>query len=135
MKPQSFPKRERLSSKKIIDKLFATGNTVFCYPVMSKFILENTDGEKPSLKVLTVVPKKRIKKAADRNKVRRRIREAYRVNKLPLYALKEQENKHIYIALVYVSSDEHSYTDLESAINSIIQNILTQKGPAANENF
>lgn len=133
MKPFSFPRRERLSSKKIIDKLFAQGSTVFHHPIMCKVIVEDTAEENTGIQVLIVVPKKKIKKAADRNRIRRRIREAYRINKLPLHKFKEQENKHIYIAFVYVSSDELNFTSLQSAIIKITQEIVTKKGLEIND--
>ena len=75
----SFKKSERLSSRKSISLLFEEGISLSSFPVR---ILYNTQGTGPAAISLAVsVPKKLYKRAVDRNLIKRRIREAFRLNK------------------------------------------------------
>jgi ribonuclease P protein component len=88
---QTFPKSERLSSQKQIDRLFdrnATGPaaplSVYAYPFRVMFIVGNVPDappQAPPCQVLFSVPKRAFKRAVDRNLLKRRCREAYRLNK------------------------------------------------------
>jgi len=81
MRPFGFPKSERLNSKKSIETIFLSGKSAFYFPLKAIFTLEDLTGEQAPSQALFVVPKKRFKRAVDRNKLRRRIRESYRLNK------------------------------------------------------
>ena len=82
---KSFPRRERLKSKKRIARLFEQGKSGFVYPV--RYVLlddsaeESVAGKDRSLSVLISVPKRHHKRAVERNLLKRRMREAYRLNK------------------------------------------------------
>ena len=75
----TFKKSERLCSKKLIKELFNRGSSFYLYP-FKVLVLENESPNK-SHQVLFSVPKRNFKKAVDRNLLKRRIREAYRLNK------------------------------------------------------
>ena len=85
---KSFPRRERLKSKKRIARLFEQGKSGFVYPV--RYVLlddsaeESVAGKDRSLSVLISVPKRHHKRAVERNLLKRRMREAYRLNKQAL---------------------------------------------------
>ncbi|PWS29605.1 ribonuclease P protein component [Pedobacter yonginense] len=76
----TFRKEERLCSRKHLDLLFKNGSSFLLYPfrVSYLFIDETADVQ---AQVVINVPKKRYKRAVDRNLLKRRIREAYRLNK------------------------------------------------------
>ena len=76
----TFKKEERLCNKKLIDKLFHNGSSFLCYPYRVSWLAVAEVVEFP-VQVLIAVPKKRYKRAIDRNLLKRRIREAYRLNK------------------------------------------------------
>ena len=75
MEDYSFPKSLRLSGKKDIDALFASGFSVMAFP----FRVLSLSGDKPG--ILFSVPYRNFRKATDRNLVRRRMREAWRLNR------------------------------------------------------
>jgi ribonuclease P protein component len=76
----TFKKEERLSKEKIIQELFDKGSSFYLYP-FKVFFLANRDYQYPYHQVLISVSKKNFKKAVDRNLIKRRIREGYRLNK------------------------------------------------------
>lgn len=76
----TFKKEERLSKEKIIQELFEKGSSFYLYPFKVYFMKNpNPDSQVPQ--VLISVSKKNFKRAVDRNSIKRRIREAYRLNK------------------------------------------------------
>jgi len=77
MEKLTFKKSERLSQKKLIQELFDKGSSFYLYP-FKIFFLPN---EKPLHQIVTSVPKSIFKRAVDRNAIKRRIREGYRLNK------------------------------------------------------
>jgi ribonuclease P protein component len=82
MGTKTFRKAERLSRKKWIQELFDKGSSFNFYPYRILYI-PHPDGVSSHNQVMFTVPKRLFKRAVDRNKVRRRMREAYRLNKGP----------------------------------------------------
>jgi len=72
----TFPKHERLCSRKAIEALFAGGNRAF-----SAFPLRVVYRRAPELQILVSVSKRHFKHAVDRNRAKRQIREAWRLNR------------------------------------------------------
>ena len=112
-----LPKNERLHSKKSIKELFDKGSSFFLYP-FKVLILESDLLE--TNQVLFSVSKKKIRKAVNRNFVKRRIKEAYRLNK---HLLDDSLNRKKLIALIYVSSDLDSFHKIEPRIQKILKKI------------
>jgi ribonuclease P protein component len=82
MGKNTFGKAERLSRKKWIQELFDRGSSFSFYPYRILFLNHPGDSGANN-QVLFSVSKKIFKRAVDRNKVKRRMREAYRLNKGP----------------------------------------------------
>lgn len=121
---QKLSKNERLHSKKSIKELFDKGSSFFLYPFKVLYLdlpLEQIETNQ----VLFSVSKKKIKKAVDRNQVKRRIKEAYRLNKHLLANAEVKKN----ISLIYVSSDIPSFKKIEP----VIQKILVRLDHLSNE--
>lgn len=76
----SYPKAEKLKSKKIIDLLFTKGKSVSKYPLRLVYVAHDFE-EKVPLKMGVSVSKKYFKNAVDRNYFKRVLRECYRLNK------------------------------------------------------
>lgn len=79
--------------------------------------------DKSSVKAMFVVPKKKFKHASDRNKLKRRIREAYRLHKSDYYRLLEGKNINVSLAFIYVSGSAEPY----DIITKSVQKLLTLK--------
>lgn len=77
---QTFPNIEKLKSKKLLDELFTSGKKLNEYPI--KLVFKQLDFDEDVLiKTGVSVPKRNFKKAVDRNRIKRLLRETYRLNK------------------------------------------------------
>ncbi len=119
----SFHKNERLCSKKIIDKLFAEGQSVFVYPVKVVY-LESPLPLKNQVQAAFTVGKRNFKKAVQRNLIKRRMREAYRLNKQKLYD--EINDKQLAVFFIYTGKTISEYKQIETAIIKGIKKLNEQ---------
>ncbi|MDN5205083.1 ribonuclease P protein component [Fulvivirgaceae bacterium BMA10] len=110
----TFSKNERLNSKKLIQELFTKGSSFCLYPIKIIYLHQASDAE-GSNKVLFTVSKKRFKKAVDRNKIKRRLREAYRLNKYQLLD-PDLSGDPLLIAYIYIGRDILSFKEIESKL-------------------
>jgi len=109
----TFKKEERLCNKKLIDKLFHNGSSFLCYPFKASWLFVETPAAFPA-QILFSVAKKRYKHAHDRNLIKRRMREAYRLNKQEhLYNMLNGCNKHIVFSIGYIGKEitEYGFTE------------------------
>jgi ribonuclease P protein component len=98
----TFKKEERLCNKRLIESLFQNGSSFLCYPFKVSWLLSEESQPFP-VQILFSVPKKRFKRAADRNLIKRRMREAYRLHKQQyLYDKLNDAGKKIILSLGYV---------------------------------
>lgn len=82
MKLYSFPKAEHLCLKKEIEELFTAGSqSATMFPLRTTFRVKPYGGNGPRVKVLISVSKRKFKHAVDRNRAKRQVREAYRLQK------------------------------------------------------
>jgi ribonuclease P protein component len=109
---QTFSKTERLSSKIIIDELFEKGKSFNCFPF--KIIWTELPKESKNSQVLFSVPKRLFKRAVDRNRLKRLMREAYRKNKDGLY--KSLGEKKIGFIFIYLDKTILEYKEVEEKI-------------------
>jgi ribonuclease P protein component len=129
---KTFKKDERLCSLKVIDSLFDRKNSanggVFAYPLRVVFqpILAAESSENPSTnilqktQVLFSVPKRQFKHAVDRNLIRRRMKEAYRLNKYLLTGTNS-------IAFIYISKEIEKYEVIEKGMKSAFRKMFAVK--------
>ena len=97
----TFRSHERLKSRKLIAQLFDKGQSMSQLYPLQLFYLLHADTSLPSHQVLFSVPKKKVKKASQRNNIRRRMKEAYRLHKHELPALQPHSPRFL-LGYVYV---------------------------------
>ena len=110
----SYPKSEKLKSKKTIDLLFSKGKSVSKYPLRLVYVESDFDISENSaqkIKMGVSVSKKYFKHAVDRNYFKRLLREAYRLNKHLL--IDHLEKPHAFM-FFYQSNDRLSYQEIET---------------------
>lgn len=120
-----FLKKERLCSKKLTDGLFAEGKSISEYPFRLIWLNTSLKEEVPA-QVLISVPRRRIKKAVNRNRIKRLMREAYRLNKHILYQYLSANSIQLAIAIVFNGNEMPTFNDTERKIILLLQR-LTQE--------
>ncbi len=105
-----FPKTEKLKSFKTIESLFLEGKTFSKYPIKVFFLpKENIEKNLAAF----AVPKRKFKLAVDRNRVKRQLREAYRLNK---HIIEEGNSKKFVMLFLYLAKDKPQYAELEKTM-------------------
>lgn len=138
----TLKKAERLCSKKTIEALFAGGHkSVSVYPIRAVFMPmsggdEDGNGNEKSnecchlapvnnTQVLISVSKRHFKHAVDRNRVKRQLREAYRLNKhLVLDTL--PEGQHLAIAFIWLSDDLFKSDTIQTKVKKLLMRIAEE---------
>lgn len=121
----SFRKNERLCSKKIIDKLFVQGKSVFVFPVKIVYLETELPSEYP-VQAAFSVGKRNFKRAVQRNLIKRRMREAYRLNKSKFY--EEIGEKQVAVFFIFTGKTIPEYTQIETAIKKGMKKLLSEMG-------
>ena len=118
----TFSKEERLSSRKLIDELFAKGASFYFHPFRIHYLLR-TPGKKGPPQMLVSVPARNFPRAVDRNRIRRIVRECYRLNKSLLPSYQESSGKQLLIAIVYSGKKIESYHTLRICVINILKRL------------
>lgn len=116
---RTLPRTERLRTLGAIRRLFDSGESGFVYPFRYVWFAEADD--RMSAEVLFSVPKKFHKRANRRNLLRRRTKEAYRLNKERL--AESGKSAAVDMALVYCSKEVVPYKTVEHALRRILQQV------------
>jgi ribonuclease P protein component len=119
----TFHKEERLCSQKIIEDLFTSGESFLSYPLKIVFLKTELVQTLPVQAAFTV-SKRNFKRAVKRNILKRRMREAYRLNKAGFYHEITAKNLQIAIMFVYIGKDLAEYPALEKAMISAFKKVL-----------
>jgi ribonuclease P protein component len=120
----SFGKPYKLCSKKSIDLLFSSGKKFRQFPFSVVFL--ESDHETPFFKILIVVPKKNIRKAHDRNYIKRCMRECVRKNKPELENQLATLNKKINFALIYTQREKPDFTAIEKGTHKALNKLIIE---------
>lgn len=126
----TFSKHERLKSRKTIAQLFAVGkgNSFVAYPLRVLWLDAPTTPPPPSTQlterdgaaqIAISVPKRAFKTAVARNRIKRQIREAYRLHKAGFY--EKLAGRHVSLMLVYIAKEALPYAEIEAGVKKMIR--------------
>lgn len=126
MPRNTFSRNERIKSQKTIDYIFSGGAKSYSsYPLRIVFKKDLKPKDCRAC-ILISVSKKRFKHAVDRNRMKRLIREAYRINKHPLIDLLNSKNENLAIAFIYLSNKLTPFSIIEERMKVLISLIIEE---------
>ena len=116
----TYSKKEKLCSRKDISRLFENGKTFYSEPFRLLWLKSEDILPFPAMTGISV-GKKSFPKAVDRNRVKRLIRETWRINKHHLYSQLEQINIQLVIMIIYSGDKMPEYGELKERMQETIR--------------
>lgn len=107
-----FPKADRICNKNDIELLFGKSESVRKGSIILRYIFRGSVNNESLQQILIVVPKKRVRKAVDRNRIKRQLREIYRLNQ-EFFKVENPMGKTLLVACIYAGQPEANYHELE----------------------
>ena len=118
----SYPKKEKLKSKKLIEQLFVEGQSVSAFPLRLVF-LPTTFEDDVLFKTGVSVSKRNFKTAVNRNRIKRLLREVYRLNKAAYF---NNMTRPYTFMILYIGKKEPSFTELEIKMKQVFEKFLSK---------
>tara|TARA_B100001250_G_C19669432_1_gene730811 strand:- start:601 stop:975 length:375 start_codon:yes stop_codon:yes gene_type:complete len=117
-----FPKNQKLCNEKAIERLFEKGKSFSEKPFRIIYNIDNNN-EDVFIQALIVVPKKRVRLASDRNVIKRRIKEAYRLQKNELEKYLKSKNHQLNLSIIYQNHEILDYKLIEEKIKLLLSRL------------
>lgn len=105
--------------------MFAQSLSINSYPLLVFYSKEQSTPTLPPVKVAFTVSKKKFKRAVDRNKIKRLMREAYRQYKYQFY--EQQKGDMLYLVFVYTSKEIEEYALVEKKMKKLVSQLINRK--------
>lgn len=120
---KKFTKEERLCSRSLLDLLFKNGSSFLLYPFRVSYLL--IPGKKVSpAQVVINVSKKRFRRAHDRNLIKRRMREAYRLIKSEkLYSYLDNPQQSLLLSLQFIGKEHLEFSFMQKKMESAFKKL------------
>jgi len=118
----TYLKKEKLKSKKLIDQLFAEGQSVSAYPLRLVY-LGTTFDDNVLAKTGVSVSKKNFKTAVDRNRIKRLLRECYRLNKVVYF---NNLTAQYAFMILYIGKEKPSLVQIETQMKLLFEKFLSK---------
>lgn len=116
----SYSKKDKLKSKILIDQLFATGKSVSAYPLRLVYI-PTTFNDNVKAKTGVSVSKRYFKLAVDRNRIKRLLRESYRINKAAYF---NNITTQYAFMILYIGKEKPTLKQIETQMNLLFEKFL-----------
>ena len=123
----SYNKFEKLKSRKQIELLFAQGKSISSFPV-KVFYLPVDNSPLHPVQVGVGVSARNFKKAVDRNTIKRRLREAYRLHKLPLHEHLMAQQKSVAVFILWIDKQLPTTEALQDLRPAVVEKLIKQLG-------
>lgn len=121
----TYSKQEKLKSRKALEQLFAKGKSFSVFPIKVFFTVSDVSVSDGALVQAGVGVSSRIfKKAHDRNKVKRLLREVYRTQKQPLYTSVASNQQQLNVFFLYIGKELPVFADLQVAMEKTLEKLI-----------
>lgn len=128
VKTHGFPKKEKLKSKRLFEKLFSEGKSITVFPVRLLYV-DRAFADGPTAKVGVVAPKKKFGSAVTRNRIKRMLREAYRRNKHLVFNNIEGNFAFLFL---YLGDKMPEQTEVDKAVMELLGTFLKKESHEKN---
>lgn len=118
----TYSKNEKLKSRKALEGLFARGKSFSIFPIKVFYTIE--DNPKNEVHAGVGVSSRIFKKANDRNRVKRLLREVYRTQKHPLYAAMNQKTGSLDVFFLYIGKELPEFTALKETMEKVLEKLV-----------
>ncbi|MEO5582311.1 MAG: ribonuclease P protein component [Saprospiraceae bacterium] len=118
-----FPRKEKLKHRKSIQFLFDKGMSLVIHPLRLVYYTQPAIPQQDIPKFSVSVSKKNFGKAVDRNQLKRRIREAYRLNKGPLIQFCKEKGTSLHMMWIFTGNELKEYADILDILQRILQKL------------
>lgn len=122
----TFGRKQRLKSRKAIDALFLKGKSFTAFPLRVVYRLHTAETAPEPIKAGVSVSKKHFKKATDRNRIKRLLREAYRTSDKPVKNQVASQGLELHVFFIFTGKAVPSYIDVKLAMQAALQQLLNR---------
>lgn len=120
----TFPKIEHLYGVKRIERLHLQGRAFMSFPFRVVYRIEDDENETVPVRVMVSAPKKKFKKAVDRNRIKRLMRESYRLNKSKLVEFAVKNNLKLHVSFQYVSDEIMIFSEMNNKMQKALEKLI-----------
>ena len=118
-------KKEKLKSRKRIERVFQEGKSLSLFPFKVWWLLEQTPAAS-ALQAGFGAGSRHFKKAVDRNRIKRLTREAYRLQKQPLLQRLEEKGLYLAVFFIYIGKELPDYPTVNQKIGITLQKLIKE---------
>lgn len=130
IRPFKLSKRERICGRTLLEKLFTGGKSksFSVFPLRVVYLLtDQPDGDlqhEASVKMMVSVSKRHFKRAVKRNRVKRQVREAYRLNKeIVVSSMADSPNRQLLLGFIWMSDELHDTDTVERSMQVLLKRV------------
>lgn len=120
----TFKKEERLCNERLIKLLFQKGSSFLVYPFRVVYWQSEEPAKNFPSQILISVPKRRFKRAPDRNRLKRQIRETFRLNKKTFYEQLPSNKNLLIFSVAYIANEKLEYNFLDQKMKKLLKKLL-----------
>ncbi|MFD2917081.1 ribonuclease P protein component [Psychroserpens luteus] len=121
----SYPKKEKLKSQKLIEQLFSEGKSVSAYPLRMVYLKTEFEDD-TQFKTGVSASKRNFKKAVDRNRIKRLLREAYRLNKATYF---NNISSCYTLMILYIGKDGTDFASVDKKMKQLLETFSKKVSP------
>ena len=114
-----FPRKERLKNKSVIDNLFSKGQSYSLYPIRVVYTINPEPKTDARIQFALSVSKRNFKKAVNRNRIRRLVREAYRLEKETILKTLPENSPQIALMILFTGREIPTFEEVRKSMRKV----------------